>query len=249
MSSNRKQPVPRTTASKYQPTSTSSRMTYVLVGIGVLLVAVLVIGGVVWNSQRSKNGADENVLSQNSSLIIGAATAPQTIDVFEDAMCPVCHQFEQQSGPAIAKAVDAGKLRVRYHLLNFLDRQSASGDYSSRAAGAMQCVGSGENKDTFLKFHSELFAQAPQEGGGSDHDNAAIARIAGDAGASDATQKCIADGAKVDAAKKSAQESTDQLSKATSGQVATPSVLSGGKPVENIMQGTGWLDQLLGSHK
>ncbi|AZG48634.1 DsbA family protein [Gordonia insulae] len=245
MSDKRKPTPPKSATSKYQPSATSSRTTYVLAGAAVIIVAALVIGGVIWNTQRDSGGVDDAVLSENAALIIGAPAAPQTIDVFEDFMCPVCREFEQQSGASITKAINDGTLRVRYHMLTFLDEQSSSGDYSSRAAGAAQCVGSGEDKEVFLKFHSALFADQPSEGGSSDLSNADLARIAGEQGASDATQKCIADGAKVDEAKQAAEQSQTQLAKATGGQVGTPTVLSGGQPVDGIMSGTGWLDQLL----
>ena len=138
---------PPASTSKHQPRSTSSTSTYVLLGIAVVVVIALVVGGVLWNRNRDHGGtANEQVLNSNAALIIGAADAKTTIDVFEDFMCPVCKQFEEQSGQAIVSAVDAGRLRVRYHMLNFLNRQSASGSYSSRAAGALQCVGAGENK-------------------------------------------------------------------------------------------------------
>ncbi len=241
--SNKGKPEPKA-SSKYQPRATSSRTTYILAGAAIVVIAALVVGGVLWNTQRDKGGADEAVLSENAALIIGAPSAPQTIDVFEDFMCPVCREFEQQSGAAITTAIDDGRLRVRYHMLTFLDDESSSGDYSSRAAGAAQCVGSGEDKDVFLKYHSALFADQPKEGGSSDLSNADLARIAGAQGASPATQTCISDGAKVDEAKAAAEQSQTQLQKAA-GQVGTPTVLAGGEPVDGIMSGTGWLDQLL----
>ncbi|GAC66534.1 DsbA family protein [Gordonia soli] len=231
--------------SKYQTRTTSSRSTYVLAGVAIIAVAALVIGGVIWNSNRDKGGVDEAVLSQNAALIIGDAAAPRTIDVFEDFSCPVCKEFEQQSGQAIGQAITDGKLRIRYHMLNFLDKRSASGDYSSRAAGAAQCVGEAGDKDVFLKFHSALFAAQPEEGGDTDLSNTDLARIAGEQGANAATQKCITDGASLETAKNAADESENQLSKATGGQVGTPTVLSAGAPVNGILDGTGWLDKLL----
>lgn len=242
----RRKPRPAST-SKYQPRATSSTSTYVLLGIAVVVVLALVVGGVLWNRNRGQGGtANEQVLNSNAALIIGAPDAKTTIDVFEDFMCPVCKQFEQQSGQAVVGAVDAGKLRVRYHMLNFLNRQSASGNYSSRAAGALQCVGAGENREVFFKYHTALFADQPKEGSDSDPSNADLSTIAAAQGASAATQKCIADGAKVAEGEKAAEESQNQLAKATGGQVATPTVLSGGEPVDGILDGTGWLDKLLG---
>ncbi len=244
MSDRRKSAAPKGSPG-YQPRASSSASTYVLVGVGAVVILALVVGGILWNSSRDPERADEAVLSENAALIIGTPSAPLTIDVFEDFMCPYCRTFEQQSAPAIATAIGNDSLRVRYHLLTFLNRQSSSGNYSSRAAGAAQCVGEAENRDVFLRFHAALFEDQPEEGGSSDHSNADLARIAGEQGASAATQQCIADGARVEQADAAAKQSQTQLSKATGGQAATPTVLSGGEPVDGIMDGTAWLDQLL----
>lgn len=231
-------------SAKYQPSRTSSRATYLLAGVAIVVIAVVVIGGIIWNSQRTKGSADQAVLAENASLIIGKADAPHTIDVFEDFQCPYCKEFEQASGQAMVNAANAGKLRVRYHILNFLDRNSGSGDYSSRAAGAALCVAQAGGADQFLKYHTELFAKQPEEGG-DDPDNAELAAMAGSVGASPQTQQCISSGARVDAAKADAKQSLTQLSKALGGQAGTPTVLSEGKPVPNVLAGPGWLTTLL----
>ena len=168
--------MPRTTNSKYQPSAPSNTMTYVLGGIAVLVIAGLVIGGIWW-SGRDQGDTDQAALASSSTMIVGPETAP-LIDVFEDPMCPVCKVFEQQSGPAITKAVTEGKLRVRYHTLHFLNSRSATGDYSSRAAGALTCVADEQNTDLFLRFHSALFAAQPPEDGTGNITSPELARLA-----------------------------------------------------------------------
>jgi len=236
--------VPRTTNSKYQPSAPSNTMTYVLGGIAVLVIAGLVIGGIWW-SGRDQGDTDQAALASSSTMIVGPETAP-LIDVFEDPMCPVCKVFEQQSGPAITKAVTEGKLRVRYHTLHFLNSRSATGDYSSRAAGALTCVADEQNTDLFLRFHSALFAAQPPEDGTGNISSPELARLATEQGATPATATCITDNAKVAQAEENAQKSTDELSKATGGQVGTPTVLHDGEPVNGVLEGTGWLDSILG---
>ncbi|WP_040004399.1 DsbA family protein [Gordonia alkanivorans] len=234
--------VPRATTSKYQPSAPSSTMTYVLGGIAILVIAGLVIGGIWW-SGRDKGTADQSALASSSTMIVGPENAP-LIDVFEDPLCPVCKLFEQQSGPAITAAVNEGKLRVRYHTLNFLDSKSATGDYSSRAAGALTCVAQEQNTDLFLRFHSALFAAQPAEDGTGNITSPELARLATEQGATPATAKCITDNEKVAQAQQNAATSSDELKKAA-GQVGTPSVLHDGKPVEGLLDGSGWLDGIL----
>ncbi|GED98864.1 thioredoxin domain-containing protein [Gordonia crocea] len=230
----------------YKPQSTSNVLTYVLVTISVIVLAALIIGGVVLTANREKDsGLDPNgtVTSGNTDLTVGSATAPVTIDLFEDALCPACGMFEKSQGEEVADAVRGGKLRVRFHMLNFLNESSPSRDYSTRAAAAMQCVAGEKNQELFLKFHSALFQQQPMEGGSSDHSNDDLAKIAREAGANEATQRCIANGTQVDAAAKAAQESVNQLSKAVGGNVSTPSVLLEGKKVDH--SNPDWLKNIL----
>lgn len=246
MSNNKKRPVPKATTSKYQPRKQSSTMTYVLGGVAVVLIAAVVIGGIIWNSQRNKGGADTDVLATTATFTVGSATAPHTIDMFEDFQCPACANLEQSSGAAVVDAVNSGQLQVRYHMLTFLNKSSGSGTYSSRTAGAMKCVADSESQDVQLAFHTKLFAVQPKEGG-QDYDNQQIAEFAKEVGASDATQQCIVAGTQVKAAEDSADQSQTQLAKALDGQVGTPSVLQDGKQVA-VTNGPEWVQKIIGSN-
>lgn len=235
-------------AARHQPRATSSTGTYILIGVAVVVVAVLVIWGFVWNANKQDLGeVSEKVLNENAALIVGEPAATTTIDVFEDFMCPACRAFEQKSGQAIVTAVNAGTLRVRYHMLTFLNQQSSSGDYSSRAAAALQCVGDAKDPAVFFKFHTALFDDQPKEGGDSDHSNADLARIAAAQGASGPTQQCITTGARIVEANKAADQSKTQLAKALddNGRFATPTVLLNGEPVSGIDAGPEWLTRVL----
>lgn len=238
-----KNSVPKASKSKYQPTKPSSTPTYLMIG-ALVAIAAVVIGLVYWNSNRTKGSADLQALETSATIKVGKDDAP-VIDVFEDALCPICGQFEKQYGTSIVDAVNSGKLAVRFHMLNFLDQQSGSKDYSSRAAGAARCVASDRNDKVFLTFHSALFDAQPSEGGGSDHDNAALAKIAKDAGASDGAVQCVQDGKLTADARTSADEASTQLSKAI-GRVATPSVLHDGKDVDAVGD-PNWLTSILGN--
>ncbi|WP_207839904.1 DsbA family protein [Williamsia soli] len=246
MSNKKKQPVPKTSTSKYQPRKQSSTMTYVLGGLAVVLIAAVVIGGIVWNNSRSDGEANTDVLATSATFTAGSATAPHTIDLFEDFQCPACANLERTSGAAMTDAINSGQLQVRFHMLNFLNKQSGSGDYSSRAAGAMKCVADGESQDVQLAFHSKLFQVQPREGG-QDYDDQQLAGLAKDVGVSDATQQCIAEGAQVAAAESSASQSQTELANATGGQVGTPSVLQDGKQIA-VSNSPEWVQKLIGAN-
>ncbi|QKT08005.1 thioredoxin domain-containing protein [Gordonia sp. X0973] len=226
------------------PKSSTSVLTYVLVSLAVIVVAGLVIGGVVWNANRTKSpgtadpGASTSftvnpvgpVTPGASEVIVGSENAP-TVEIFEDALCPACGMFEQSQGATVVKAIQDGKLRVHYRMLNFLNQSSPSGDYSTRAGAALLCVAGEKKEELLIKFHTSLFNNQPEEGGKTDHSNLDLARLASEAGATEATQRCIASGAQVGAAEQSAKQSLEALSKASDGQVSTPSVVHNGKLV------------------
>ena len=242
------------------PKPPKSRLPLVLGVIAGVVVLLCAVGAAtaVWlrgarpaarqtqtQTQDSTTSA-EPVQSQDMAIAtVGKPEAKATLDVYEDYLCPACAIFEEREGEHIAKAVEAGQLRVRFHMLNFLNRGSASGDYSSRAAGAAMAVFQ-KAPDKFLLFHARLLAQGtqPQEGGDSDLSNDQLAKIAEEVGAGAAAAD-IRSGADVKAAADAAAASTRQLQSIMQN-VATPTVLKDDKPVDwrNDAQ---WLQKLVGA--
>lgn len=239
---------------KAAPQPTSSRSTYILGGVAVLVIAVVVIAGVLWSSNRSKprnegyggvsNAAVQVSADENGVVLMGLPDAATTIDLFEDPMCPYCGQLENTNGQEIAQAVDEGTLAVRYHTLDFLNRLSASGDYSTRAAGALLCVADSGDAIAFSAFHSALFSEdnQPEENGSSDHSNADLAQLAKDAGAGDAAVTCISDGAKVEQAAAAAQTGREAL--AATGAAGTPAVILADGTVVDALGNPNWVADL-----
>lgn len=95
-------------------------------------------------------------------LVVGYADAPVTLDLYEDFMCPVCGYFESHSGAAVLQLAVDHKAKLRYHMLNFLDRSSAGTQYSTRAANAAACAA--DDGLPFVRLHALLYANQPAEG-------------------------------------------------------------------------------------
>lgn len=93
----------------------------------------------------------------------GQADAPVEVAIYEDFLCPFCGDFEAASREMLKKYVDAGDVRVRYHVLSFLDRESTS-HYSTRAANALGVVLDQAGPEVALKFHNLLYENQPGEG-------------------------------------------------------------------------------------
>lgn len=250
----------RTSVAAARSSRSNNRTQLIIGSVAIALIAIVVVVGIMMNRANTAVQADGYGSSTNSTATVNgnvltlasatppAGTTPVTVDLYADALCPICGQFERQYGQQISQAVDTGKLTVNLHMLNFLDRGSFSQDYSSRAAGALLCVAQnqGTTPGLVLSYYTRLFAEGtqPEEQGSADLTNAQLADLAKGLGANDATTSCITSGASVAAAQANATASSATL-KGIIGGVATPSVIHDGKPV-NTNQTT-WLSSLLGS--
>ncbi len=237
--------------------STSSNRTQLIIGgIAIVVIIAIIVIGLVMNKKESAiqsegYGASTQAVATEADGIVTVSkpgsTPGVTIDVYEDALCPVCAEFERQFGQQINKALDEGTLGVNFHMLNFLNTQSFSQDYSTRAAAALLCIAqqSGSTPGVYMKYHSTLFASGtqPEERGTADLTNQQLAELATSSGASTAAAECITSGQNIAAAEASATASTETLRTATGGQVATPTVVHNGAPVKLTVD---WLSTLLG---
>lgn len=238
----------------------------VLAAAAVAIVAVVTSVVIAGNSNKSPTAAPAASVaaageSQGPVATVGtdgiitvAKGAPATvIDIYEDALCPSCAEFEQADGPQIIRQVDSGTLAVRYRMVNVLDPDSASGTYSTRAYAAMISVAThdGTSPDVFARFHAELFTakNQPREFGTTDLSNSDLARLAAQVGASRAAQQAISDGAAISAAKSAATANLTELTKMASQSAlpaGTPTVAAGNTTIDTHQ--TGWLTELLRPH-
>jgi protein-disulfide isomerase len=160
-----------------------------LMVVGAVVAAILLIVGVLFyvQSTRDKSGlvATEvpGNLTGDYSVTIGQSSAPRTIKLYEDFQCPICAEFEASTSAQLDAAIAAGKVKVDYHMVSFLDPRSANA-YSSRALNAAAVVLDTSGPQVFLKFHNLLYQHQPAEGGPGPSDAQLIA-YAVQAGASE----------------------------------------------------------------
>ena len=221
--------------------------------LALIAIAVLVLGGVVYFAQKGGEAnpitfgetADPQIeISDEGVVAVGEADAP-VVQIWEDYMCPACGSFEAQYGEPIATAVEGGDLRVEFHTLNFLDGQSGSGEYSTRALAAVQCVAAKSDLSTFFDVKNAFFAQQPAEGGG-DLTASELASTAESAGADDDTVECISNvetNGGIDKASDSADNAQQSIRDITD-RVSTPSVAHEGELVD--IQDPAWLANIIG---
>jgi protein-disulfide isomerase len=226
--------------------------------VAVVLITILVVVGLVLNKRANASPVTDHPRSTSSTatvaggiITVNGGSATLTLDLFEDGICPACQVFESQYGQQIMKAVDEGTLTVRYHFMNFLNKESASQNYSTRAAAAFECVAAvpvaSAPKGLFMNFHTTMFTSGtqPAENGSADLSNDEIADVALKAGAPQSAAACIRAGADIAQAQATAEAASALLTKATpEGQeIATPAVVRDGDLLN--LNTTDWLTRLL----
>lgn len=193
-----------------------------VVALAVLIVAAGV-GVTFYLSNRPENVALPKAAT-TTGVTVGKTTAPVTVDIYLDFQCPICKNFEDQSGKTLQKYVDEGTAKIVYHPVAYLDRFSSGTQYSSRSSAASACA---SDAGKFPEFLTALYANQPEEGG-KGLSNATMISLAQKAGITgDTFTKCVDD-------QKYAgwtQKVTDEASK--SGVNGTPTVKVNGTALEN----------------
>jgi protein-disulfide isomerase len=152
-----------------------------------VLVVIAVVVVVVVQTQRTTTSATAAVpghtVAGGAAVQVGQASAPVTVDLYEDFQCPTCKAFEQLTGATVAQLVSDGSIKVNYRPIAILDRFSST-EYSTRALNAAGVVADAAGADAFLTFHGLLFANQPAENsaGLSDDELIAFAKQAGASG-------------------------------------------------------------------
>jgi protein-disulfide isomerase len=152
----------------------------VIIGLvaAIIFVVIRAAGG-----DDSTSASDDVVTPANTSdgaIPVGDESAPVTVTIYYDYMCPACGAFEEANGEELDQLLEAGEVQLELRPISFLDRMSSGTEYSTRSANAVATVADDVPEDVWA-FHQALYDEQPEEGseGLSDEE---IATIAVDAG-------------------------------------------------------------------
>jgi protein-disulfide isomerase len=202
------------------------RRSIVVTGVvAVVLAAVVGVFVMIQTLQRDAgtSGTGTPATAANGAVTVGQAGAPVTIVAYEDFQCPACKAYEDANDPQLDQWLAAGKVKIEYHPIAFLDRASTD-DYSTRALNAAATV-LNLAPAGFQKFHDALYAEQPAEGGPGLSDERLL-QLAVAAGAPEAQAKADIDGLTF---KAWTAKVTEDASKAGVNQ--TPTLIVNGKPL------------------
>ncbi|WGL51590.1 thioredoxin domain-containing protein [Nocardioides sp. BP30] len=127
----------------------------------IAIVAVCVVIGLS-NGGDGKVDTDAATSSDNAtySLSVGNPSAPHTIVIYEDFLCPFCDQLELASRDKLAQLAADGKVYLQYRPFRLL-----SPDYSGQALNAFAVVLTTSGPDVAKRFHDLLYENQPEESG------------------------------------------------------------------------------------
>lgn len=204
---------------------------------GVVLVLAIIVAGGFWYSSGSGDGATPVATSASvgveqvgttlatpskgaavPTLVVGPKSAPMTVTVYEDFLCPFCREFEMASRDYLRADAAKGLVRVAYRPFHLLPEQ-----YSSDALNAYVAVLKNSGPKVALKFHDLLYDKQPYENASSFPDADKLASWAKSVGADPGVVRQA-----VQARDLTYQNAADKLASMT-GLKGTPTIFVNGK--------------------
>jgi protein-disulfide isomerase len=216
----------------------------VKVGVVVAVVIVVFFGVVYvvlnrpWSTSPVAT-ASFPVAADGVVVTAGQPTAPTTIDVYEDYLCPFCERFEARSGGDLTTALNEGKVKVNYHALNILDARTVPPGYSTLAANAALCA---VPAGIWPAFHARLFTDQPAEGSAG-LTAAQLTDIGTQLGAGPGFGACVSGNGNASAITAATEAASANPALQTEGQFGTPTVAVGGRKID--VSSSDWLSKAL----
>lgn len=171
------------------------QLTVGLVGLGVLALTGGIGYAVVqankpahWEAAKDQSLVKPaNTSGENgTTIVIGKKDAKKTLEIYEDARCPVCAGFEQAVGGELHKDVEEGKYKLQFVGATFLDGDDLTkgkiGAYGEGSKNTLSALGAALNvsTDAFLDYKAALYSAEfhPEESDDKFKDDAYLIKVA-----------------------------------------------------------------------
>lgn len=221
------------------PSKKTSPTVYVAAVLGLAVVVGIVVLLLNRGSGESAT-ANYAVATSGGVVTLGNTSAPVTVDLYEDYLCPGCKVFSERDHDELTAALNEGKINVRFHPLGFLNDLTTPAGYSTRAANAALCAA---EAGIFPAYHDKLFAEQPAEGGPGLTNEQLIA-FGTELGAPAGFDRCVTTGPHADAIGAETKKALgDRNLRNPDGTFGTPTAAVDGKKVS--VSSSGWLDDAI----
>jgi len=207
--------------------------------IVVVFATIFVVLNRPWGSSTQATAASYPVAVDGVVVTAGQASAPVTIDVYEDFLCPFCERFETRNADDLTAAMNEGKVKVNYHALNILDARTTPPGYSTLAANAALCA---VPAGIWPAYHARLFAEQPAEGSAG-LTAAQLSNIGTELGAGSAFTQCVEGNGNAAAITAATEAASANPALQTDGQFGTPTIAVGGHKID--VSDSDWLQAVL----
>jgi protein-disulfide isomerase len=213
-----------------------------------IIVAVVVVAAIAttfvllnrpWGSSAQPVAATYPVAVDGVVVTAGQPTAPVTVDVYEDFLCPFCERFETRNRDALTTALNEGRVKVNFHALNILDARTTPPGYSTLAANAALCA---VPTGIWPAFHERLFAEQPAEGSAGLM-AAQLSAIGTELGAGPAFTQCVENNGNAAAITAATEAAATNPALQTDGRFGTPTIAVGGRKID--VSDSDWLQTAL----
>jgi protein-disulfide isomerase len=156
------------------------RRQWIIGGVAIVVIGAIVgIGVAVSGSNSSSSSSafasptgavvdsyvnDTTHTNKPTAIEYGSASAKVTMTVFEDVRCPFCDIFELGARDIYKKYVDAGEVKVDFHLVKLIDvNDQASGQNASGSRTGGSAVACAQSAGLFDAYHDVIYSNQPPE--------------------------------------------------------------------------------------
>ena len=217
------------------------------VKVGIIVAALMVAVGVAlwvvlsrpWGPSAQPVAATYPVAVDGVVVAAGQPTAPVTIDVYEDFLCPFCERFETRNRDALTVALNEGRVKVNFHALNILDARTTPPGYSTLAANAALCA---VPAGIWPAYHERLLAEQPAEGSAG-LTAAQLSAFGTELGAGPAFTQCVEANGNAAAITAASESAAANPALQTDGQFGTPTIAVDGRKID--VSDSDWLQSAL----
>lgn len=152
---------------------------FLIGGVVIVVIAAIVgIGVAVKSNSKSSNSAftapsaavvDSYVNAQTktndpTAIEYGSPDAKVTMTVFEDVRCPFCDIFELGARDTYKQFVDAGEVKVDFHIVKLIDvNDQSAGENASGSRNGGSALACAQNAGQFDAYHDVLYDNQPVE--------------------------------------------------------------------------------------